>query len=288
MPSSVELDVTSAGGRNILWLHSSHLDEGLAAYRSGQFSALGINASRGYTLDNIDFITKHDYIKGLHIVPGARQFDLKPIKALSLLSSLILNGPSLEIRLSELPSLEEFRGYWHGHLLGEHPSLRTLDLSDFHASEGDLRGIPDGMPSLKEIVLVQPRGLRSLDSISRLQGLLKVEVAHAKALLSLQDIDRLPALVFLKCDLCRNLEDVEKVLSGLNLRILHLNRCSPLTSLRFLDSLSNLEEFRFVETDVLDGNLRPLLRLRRVGFLPKKHFSHRPEEIERAIGQKDA
>jgi hypothetical protein len=67
------------------------------------------------------------------------------------------------------------------------------------------------------------------------------------------------------------------------LRVLRLNECGEIPSLALLDELPALEEFRFVDTNIADGDLRPVLRLKRVGFLRKKHYSHTPEEVDAII-----
>ena len=41
-----------------------------------------------------------------------------------------------------------------------------------------------------------------------------------------------------------------------HLKVLCLNRCAPLDNLRFLEGMPNLLDFRFVDTNVLDGDLR--------------------------------
>lgn len=78
-----------------------------------------------------------------------------------------------------------------------------------------------------------------------------------------------------------------------HLKVLCLNGCAPLENLRFLDRMPNLLDFRFVDTDVLDGDLTPLMNhpnLVNAGFLDKRHYnlkcvdvkSHLRERSEKA------
>jgi hypothetical protein len=49
-------------------------------------------------------------------------------------------------------------------------------------------------------------------------------------------------------------------------------------NLRWTQGLNELDNFSFVETNVEDGNLSPLLelpKLRYVGTMDKKHYSHK-------------
>lgn len=48
-----------------------------------------------------------------------------------------------------------------------------------------------------------------------------------------------------------------------------------MNSLDFIEGLKKLHSFRFMKTDVLDGNLSYLLNLEDVSFTFKKHFSHK-------------
>jgi hypothetical protein len=69
--------------------------------------------------------------------------------------------------------------------------------------------------------------------------------------------------------------------------VLRFNHCGETPNVKPIESMAALEEFCFVNTNVADGDLRPLLRLRSVGFLPKKHYSHTPEEINRLIAERE-
>lgn len=56
---------------------------------------------------------------------------------------------------------------------------------------------------------------------------------------------------------------------------------APIRSLSFIEELSRLQSFRFINTDVIDGNLSPLLELDDVYFKHKKHFSHALKSFKR-------
>jgi len=48
--------------------------------------------------------------------------------------------------------------------------------------------------------------------------------------------------------------------------------------------MPNLEDFRFMSTDVIDGDLSPLKRLRYAAFVNKKHYSMTYEDIAKLHG----
>jgi len=73
------------------------------------------------------------------------------------------------------------------------------------------------------------------------------------------------------------------------LRVLRLNACGPIENLDFLKNFPNLIDFRFVDTVVLDGNLRPILghpTIRTVGFLNKRHYNYKDEKLELELEEK--
>lgn len=82
----------------------------------------------------------------------------------------------------------------------------------------------------------------------------------------------------------------EELLSLKNLRVLRLNSCGPLENLSFLSQFPNLIDFRFVDTDVLDGDLSPLVdhpTIRSAGYSNKRHYNIKPERMNELLEQKN-
>jgi hypothetical protein len=75
----------------------------------------------------------------------------------------------------------------------------------------------------------------------------------------------------------------EELLSLKNLRVLCLNSCGNLENLNFLNHFPNLIDFRFVDTNVLNGDLSPILEhptIRSVGFLNKRHYNIKDDKMD--------
>jgi hypothetical protein len=88
---------------------------------------------------------------------------------------------------------------------------------------------------------------------------------------------------WLHIDTSRRFQPKKDLFELHNLRVLALNACGPLDNLRFLKLMPNLLDFRFVDTNVLDGDLKPLLEhpsLVNAGFLDKRHYNIKSSEIE--------
>ncbi len=277
--TAAPFDIEAIAGVTRLWVDSDRIEECVRHFRSAGLDFLGINPLRGYRRRDVEFLRDHPELTGLHVVPPPEGFELSPLAEVRALKRLIVSSESPELRLDAFPALVEFRGVWTARLkLEAAERLETLHLRGYKAKSGDLTAFP-ALPALTELGLVQAN-LTSLLGISRSAALRRVELAHLKKLGSLHDLEKLGALEELTCETCTKLGDVETLRSLKQLRSLKLNGCAELPSLRFLDELPRLEEFRFVGTNVADGELRPLLRLQRVGFLPKRHYSHTPEELD--------
>ncbi|MGE7649116.1 hypothetical protein ACQKM1_15190 [Peribacillus frigoritolerans] len=82
----------------------------------------------------------------------------------------------------------------------------------------------------------------------------------------------------------------EELFSLKNLRVLCLNSCGSLENLNFLNQFPNLIDFRFVDTNVLDGDLSPILdhpTIRSVGFLNKRHYNINDGKMDALLKDKN-
>jgi hypothetical protein len=116
---------------------------------------------------------------------------------------------------------------------------------------------------------------------------MQVELAYQPKLVDLSALESLVHLERLVLDRCKRLHADRAIPTLPQLRVLRANSCAPVPSLEFLARFERLEQFNFVATNVEDGDMLPLLRLRRVGFDDKRHYSHKQVEIERLMNERD-
>lgn len=88
-------------------------------------------------------------------------------------------------------------------------------------------------------------------------------------------------LVSLDFDHCKSIKNHAYVTQFNQLRSLAYNYCGMIPSIKFISKIDSLRSFRFVDTDIVDGDITPCIGLRYAGFTNKKHFSHTMEEIQR-------
>lgn len=272
-------DVTEINGLTTIWVDSDRIDACLNYYRDRKIDRLGISPSRGYTIDNVDFLNRYPDVNGLVIVfPPGSEFNTSPLLGLSELRSLTLSAP-VGLQLRYFKKLTEFSGYWHKDLeLSGCNNIERLDIIGYKAKTGDLTTFPD-LPSLKHLGLVKC-SIASLRGISKFPLLISLSVAYSGKFDDLDEIGMLTNLEVLDFQKCPRMKQYDVFRSLKNLRVLRVNSCGEIPSLSFIYEMPRLEEFRFVNTNVADGNLAPLLRLGRVGFLPKRHYSHKPEQFK--------
>jgi hypothetical protein len=272
-------DVVTVDGRTTLWLDSEKIDESLEYYRANHIDFIGVNPVRGYKLRDLEFLRSHPDITGFMVVsPLNFQYDLGPLAALSDLRSLVL-PESVPLDLGQFPRLDEFYGVWHAKLdLSTCKALKHLSLRGYKSKTGGLDGLPD-LPSLRDLGIIQST-LTSLKDLSRFVKLRRLKLAHLTKLESLDGIQSLLGLERLECEKCGKLKDHQVVHTMKHLQVVSFFDCGTIPTLAFLNEMPALRDFGFVRTTILDGDLTPLLRLKTVGFLKKKGYSHTPEELD--------
>jgi hypothetical protein len=141
----------------------------------------------------------------------------------------------------------------------------------------NLKGI-ENFQSLKRLWIQYGRVLEDITGLSALSNLKDVTIYNCP---KLQDLTELANCKTLQCV---ELEAIKKcdltVLGKLEyLELLALNNCGAIPSLKFIEGLKNLIFFTFVDTNVLDGDLTPCLRLAYVGTLDKRHYNLRSDAL---------
>ena len=75
-----------------------------------------------------------------------------------------------------------------------------------------------------------------------------------------------------------------------NIRFLDLNAISSIDDLSFLKHFPKLESLRFFDTNIIDGDLTPIVdhpTLTFVGSYNKRHYNKKLEEVEQLLVEKE-
>lgn len=132
--------------------------------------------------------------------------------------------------------------------------------------------------------------IRNFEDLENFKNLKRLELHYCVKLENDFRLSRLKNnLEFLHINTSKKFKFTDELLQLENLKVLCLNACGPIDNLDFLKYFPNLIDFRFVNTNILDGNLQPILEhptIRTVGFLNKKHYNFKCEQINLELENK--
>jgi hypothetical protein len=89
----------------------------------------------------------------------------------------------------------------------------------------------------------------------------------------------------------KKMNSINEISQLSELRVLRLNSCGALANIQFIKKLPKLLDFRFVNTNVLDGDLTPIIEhptLISVGFFNKRHYNYTSEKIDETLSSKSS
>lgn len=276
----------SGPGPTAICIESDRIDECMAYYQEHGLSRISVSPFLGFTGKDLDFLEHYPEVRGVWQSSDLGRIDITGLRFVeSALEDLSVGDSHQALDLSRFPRLETFSSEWHPGLriTAECTSLRRLSLSKYRPKSKNLTELAE-LPALEELSLVQGP-LRSIEGVGRFARLTRLELAYLTKLDSVAAIEELSGgrLEVLDCDVCKKIGDHASVVRVPSLRVVKFNECGEIPSISFLDDMPQLEEFRFVDTNVIDGDLRPLLRLKSVGFFNKKHYSHTYEQVDAVI-----
>lgn len=274
-------NVGPRGEANVLWVDSTRISDSMTAAARLGVTYIGVSPEHGFHLSGLDFLKEYPEVERLFL-PFAERYDLRPLRELRGLRHLTIAGSTQEIDVGWFPALEELLSDWHPKLRLENARrLTRLCLRNFAGGE-DLNALP-ALPSLQWVELNGGR-LTSFAGAERYPSLQRLETFYLRRLTRVADLCAVRrSLKFLTITNSPAVADHETLACLSALETLRLNRSGRIPSLGFLDSMTALSEFRFNGTLIEDGDLRPVLRLRVVGFAGKRGYSHSPKQVDALI-----
>ncbi|ARN20017.1 hypothetical protein [Piscinibacter gummiphilus] len=263
------------GGQSTLYVDARHAQACAELWRGGEFTTIAVNENENPELKSLDFLEAFFPVARLHVMLS-RRVDLSILESASLEWFFSNDGFNSLNDLSKFPDLEILAQGWKRTFdpSGAGPSLRRLALTGFRPEDGGL-GEMTHLHQLSHLSLLTTSVI-SLDGLQAMPSLLSASFCSAPKLRDISALGDMRNLEVLQFEACKSLEGVADAVRSPALRELECTKCSALSSLSFIRELPALETFLFPDTDVIDGDMSPMLdhpSLNRVLFTKKKHFS---------------
>jgi hypothetical protein len=234
-------------------------------------------------LHDIEFLRECSFLKEL-IYTNRDDFDLSPLSALTQLESLHIGFTGKqkhEIDLRPFPRLRSLSLYWRP---GKVRGLETLvDLESLGLQSYNEKTPPEDkdlsrfatLRRLKKIRITSG-GVTSLRGLEQLPALEELQLGNCRQLTSIGALQAHPSLRELGLDICPKVGDYDRLTDLPRLESLELMDCGKIPSLTFIDRLPALVHlFTQGSTDIVDGDVRPALRLRDAVVSHRQHYNMR-------------
>lgn len=268
----------SINGKKSIIINSDCINECMRIYAENHLDGVAITTAHDYKLQNVDFLAEYPEIKQLSISDGIN--DISAIHTLRNLESLLISGKNRKINFSCFPSLIELIADWSSHFLNmdQCKSLKRISFYNYNPKTKDCSSISN-VPWIEKLEIVQSP-INTLNGLEYFNQLKELQFSYCSKLETLCCIGKSKeTLVSLLFDHCKSIKNPEYVTQFHDLNTLAYNN-GLLQSIKFIKKMTALKSFRFVGTDVIDGDMTPCIGLRYAGFSNKKHFSHTMEEIK--------
>ena len=177
--------------------------------------------------------------------------------------------------------------------------LKDLDFTDctyleiWHHSckEKNFSNLPD-ISGLKTIV-INFTNSENLYGLGKYPNLERIELYYCRNMKLLDGIEYLSKkITFFQLDYSKKIQNFNRIVELENIEDLRYNESGKIENIDFILQMKKLRTFCFVNTNVVDGNLYPLLqhepKLTSVGFMNKRHYSHKLEYIKQKLECFDA
>ncbi len=276
---SEEIKHFDFSGYRLMILTSRTKLQCIESLMQGHCDGFYLSEAHGFDLDSIEFLGELSAIKALRIMHDIKIKHFNSIKKLINLEYLCTRAKRLALDLTTLTNLKNLQTDYMDEriaLPSSLPKLEVLLLGHFNPTDKNLGSIAFAK-SIKKLFIVQA----NLESLWGLEEFMELTEVHLSYLPILEDICTLnpPKLNHLEFYCCKKIKNFDELSKFKELEILEIVDSGTIPNLLFFNEMPKLRRFFFVKTNVLDGDLSPTLRLEYAYTLPKRHYSHKPEQL---------
>jgi protein phosphatase 1 regulatory subunit 7 len=282
-----DTEIFAWAGHQLAKIRSADIEAGIRLYETERLDGVILSPAFGYLLKTVSPVVhvaeeRRVALRGVVVASVTEEFDARPLGALTTLRFLWCDGAAVP-DLSLLSELEELScNASRPFKLPSLPRLQGLYLTGYAPKSRNLTSLPL-LENLRELYLTRVK-VESLAGIERYKNIEKLHVAYSPMLSTVAAVGSLPALIAVEFDHCKAVRDLPSLAQAGAIERMLYSDSGELPDLRFIRGMKSLLDFRFVGTNVVDGDMSPLLGLKRVAYDSKRHFSHKCPEIKALIG----
>ena len=235
-------------------------------YRFSEIEELSLNPEKGEAIDLVFF----PKLRELHTTRLGGFKNLSIPKIVSFLGEDELFQPELVTQMGELTDIKLYSA--KGFSFINISKLNKLKYASFtQCNIKDLSGI-EAFQDLGGLYFSHCRSLTNIDGIEILPDLNTVWLSSCPKLSMIGVLAKAKSLKKLVIENVRNC-DFSFLKELKNLVCLGLDNCGSIPSASFINELPNLKTFTFCNTNILDGDLTPCMRLKFAHTLDKRHYN---------------
>lgn len=250
---------------------------------------LELNMGKGWRGTDVDFIQLLPDLQALGIFDHFYVKSVAAIHHLHKLRSLAVETYCrTPIDFSAFPLLEDCTLQWRARSwsLFDRVGLRRLAVIGFKK-----RTFEDfaRLTNLEQLTILGAP-LENVEGIGGLKNLTYLRIGNMYRLQSIQGLEGAEHLRELWIQDARHLTSLEGVEKLKELRRLQLDNCRRIESLKPLERLPSLNTVVLIESNVVDGDMTPLLTLPalRRARVAGKHYSHSEEELREILDSRQS
>lgn len=225
-------------------------------------------------LENLSFLNEFTFLEGLGIATrdeiGYDYYGfLRNLKGLKYLN--LQNEGSIAIDLSNLTKLEKLSIQWRDKVIGLEKCVKLESIGLIAFKKEDIN-ILSPLINLRRLI-IKTSTIRSLSGIESLVNLEYALFGNCRSLQSIAPINKLNKLTELEFNLCPKMQDIHELYIE-SLKYLGVIDCKEISSLDFIKNLPTLQKIVLGNTNVVDGNLSPIARIKEKFYVSKKHYMY--------------
>lgn len=271
-----------------------------------KINGLELNDFFGFSMFDLDFVSQIQWFESIKVIKSGG-VNSKDLEQLPNIKRFVNNYTDEPINFLCFKKLIEVDILWSK---GRENILHCENIETLTLHRLKLKNLQDfdKLNRLKNLSLINS-SLESFEGIEKLESLEKLEIYHNRNLIDLSSLSKCKNLKWLKLENCSKMDSLKTIENCVNLEYISITDCKKVIDNKYIfllknlktlailrsgniesisgvEKMQNLERFIIYDTNVIDGDLHPLLKLKKMNFCffkDKKHYSLKLKEIKQKL-----